>query len=66
MQFPQKKKDRIDIVGTALSILITALILGVFVYLLATVVGNYVTIKLYDDRLGVITSNPTARTVELL
>ena len=44
MQFPQKKKDRIDIVGTALSILITALILGVFVYLLATVVGNYVTI----------------------
>lgn len=66
MQFPQKKKDRIDIVGTALSLLITLLILGVFVYLLATIVGNYVTIKLYDDRLGVITSNPTARTVELL
>ena len=66
MQFPEKKKDRIDVIGTALSFLITALILGVFVYLLSTVAQNYVTIKLYDDRLGVITSNPTARTVELL
>ena len=66
MQFPEKKKDRIDVIGAALSILITLLILGVFVYLLYTVVQNYVTIKLYDERLGVITSNPTARTVELL
>lgn len=66
MQFPQKKQDRIDIIGTALSFLITILILGVFVYLLATVVDNYIEIKLYDDRLGIITSNPVARTVELL
>lgn len=66
MQFPEKKKDRIDVIGTALSFLITVLILGVFVYLLSTVVQNYVTIKLYDERLGIITSNPTARTVELL
>ena len=66
MQFPQKKQDRIDIIGTALSFLITMLILGVFVYLLATVVDNYIEIKLYDDRLGIITSNPVARTVELL
>lgn len=66
MQFPEKKKDRIDVIGAALSFLITILILGVFVYLLYTVVQNYVTIKLYDERLGVITSNPTARTVELL
>lgn len=66
MQFPQKKSGRIDIIGMALSVLITMLILGVFVYLLATVVDNYIDIKLYDDRLGVIASNPTARTVELL
>lgn len=66
MQFPEKKKDRIDVIGAALSFLITILILGVFVYLLYTVVQNYVTIKLYDERLGIITSNPTARTVELL
>ena len=66
MQFPEKKEERIDIIGKALSLLITALILGVFVYLLATVVDNYIDIKLYDDRLGVITSNPVARTVELL
>ena len=63
MQFPQKKSGRIDIIGMALSVLITMLILGVFVYLLATVVDNYIDIKLYDDRLGVIASNPTARTV---
>ena len=66
MQFPEKKKERIDIIGTALSFLITMLILGVFVYLLSTIAQNYVTIKLFDDRLGIITSNPTARTVELL
>ena len=66
MQFPEKKKDRIDIIGTALSLLITLLIIGVFVYLLSTVVDNYITIKLYDDRLGAIVSNPVARTVELL
>ena len=66
MQFPEKKKDRIDIIGTALSFLITLLIIGVFVYLLSTVVDNYITIKLYDDRLGAIVSNPVARTVELL
>jgi hypothetical protein len=66
MQFPEKKKGSIDIIGTALSLLITMLILGVFVYLLATVVDNYIEIKLYDDRLGIITSNPVARTVELL
>lgn len=66
MQFPEKKKERIDIIGTALSFLITVLIIGVFVYLLSTIAQNYVTIKLFDDRLGIITSNPTARTVELL
>ena len=66
MQFPEKKKGRIDVIGTALSFLITMLILGVFVYLLSTIAQNYVTIKLFDDRLGIITSNPTARTVELL
>ena len=66
MQFPEKKKERIDIIGTALSFLITMLIIGVFVYLLSTIAQNYVTIKLFDDRLGIITSNPTARTVELL
>ena len=66
MQFPEKKKERIDVIGTALSFLITMLILGVFVYLLSTIAQNYVTIKLFDERLGIITSNPTARTVELL
>lgn len=66
MQFPEKKKDRIDIIGTALSLLITLLILGVFVYLLSTIVESYLTVKLYDGRLGMIVSNPTARTVELL
>ena len=66
MQFPEKKKDRVDVIGTALSLLMTLLILGVFVYLLSTIVQNYVTIKLYDEKLGVIASNPTARTVELL
>ena len=66
MQFPKSKKDRIDIVGTALSLLITLLILGVFVYLLATVADNYVTIKLFDERLNAITSNPAQRAVELL
>ncbi len=66
MQFPEKKRDRIDIIGTALSLLITLLILGVFVYLLSTIASNYVGIKIYDDRLGAIASNPTARTVELL
>ena len=66
MQFPKRKKDRIDIVGTALSLLITLLILGVFVYLLATVADNYVTIKLFDERLNAITSNPAQRAVEIL
>ena len=66
MQFPEKKEERVDVIGTALSFLITALILGVFVYLLAEVVQNYITIKLYDGRLGMIVSNPVARTIELL
>ena len=65
MQFPKKKKG-IDIIGTALSLLITLLILGVFVYLLSTIVDNYVDIRLYDSITDSMISNPTARTVELL
>ena len=45
MQFPRKRSDRIDIMGNALSWMITLLILGVFVYLLSTIVDNYITIK---------------------
>ena len=66
MQFPQRKKDRIDIIGTALSFLITALILGVFIYLLSTIAQNYVSIKIVDTIKDTVVSNPTARTVELL
>ncbi len=66
MQFPQKKKDRMDVIGMALSVLITLLILGVFVYLLSTIAENYVTIKIFDERLNAITSNPSQRAVELL
>lgn len=66
MQFPRKRRDRIDIMGNALSWMITLLILGVFVYLLSTIVDNYITIKLYDETLGMIVGNPVARSVELL
>lgn len=66
MQFPQRKKDRIDIIGTALSFLITVLILGVFIYLLSTIAQNYVSIKIVDTVKDTVVSNPTARTVELL
>lgn len=65
MQFPKKKKG-IDIIGTALSLLITLLILGVFVYLLSTIVDNYINIKLYDPIRDMIIGNQKARTVELL
>ena len=66
MQFPRKRRDRIDIMGNALSWMITLLILGVFVYLLSTIVDNYITIKLYDPIRDMIVGNPQARTVELL
>ena len=66
MQFPRKRSDRIDIMGNALSWMITLLILGVFVYLLSTIVDNYITIKLYDPIRDMIVGNPQARTVELL
>lgn len=66
MQFPRKRKGRTDIMGNALSWMITILILGVFVYLLSTIVDNYITISIYDEMLDMIVNNPVARAVELL
>lgn len=66
MQFPRKRRDRIDIMGNALSWMITLLILGVFVYLLSTIVDNYITIKVVNQVSGMMESNPYARSTELL
>ncbi len=61
LQFPRRpKKERVDIVGNLMSILISLLVIAVFVMLFLTVAENYVVIRINK------VSDPTARALELL
>ena len=60
-QFPIRlKKDKADIIGTLLSFLVTAVIIGMFVYFLSVIAKNYVEVKI-DKVL-----DSTSRAYELL
>ena len=49
-----------DIIGGLISLLISALVIGIFLYMVSTVTKNYVALKLNN------VSDPTARSAELL
>ena len=60
-QFPvSPKKGKMDIVGFVLSFLITALIIGMFIFFMSIIAKNYVAIKV--DKIF----DPTARGYEIL
>lgn len=60
-QFPINfKKGKMDIVGFVLSFLITALIIGLFIFFMSIIAKNYVAIKV--DKIF----DPTARSYEIL
>lgn len=60
-QFPRRrKKEKVDVVGTVMSLLISLLVIAIFVMLFLTVAENYVVIRINK------VADPTARALELL
>ena len=61
LQFPHKgKNQKFDLVGNLTSLLISALIIFVFIYLISTIATNYVLVEI--DKI----ENPVGRTFELM
>ena len=61
LQFPRRpKKEKPDIVGNLMSLIISLLVIAVFVMLFLTVAENYIVIRINK------VSDPTARALELL
>lgn len=61
LQFPYKRKnEKVDIVGSILSFVMTACIIAVLVYLVSTIAVNYVLVEI--DKIP----NPTARALEFM
>ena len=61
LQFPFKRKgQKIDLVGSLSSLLISALIIAVVILLVSTIANNYVLVEINKI------PDPTARTLELM